>query len=70
MAAERWDGLLTGARLATLDAAIGDGGSAAAPSDGASRYGLIEAGALGWRDGRPLAMALYYFNFSSWTGKR
>ena len=25
---------------------------------------------LGWRDGRPLAMALYYFNFSSWTGKR
>ncbi len=55
MAAERWDGLLTGARLATLDAATDDGGSAAAPSDdrdGASRYGLIEAGALGWRDGR------------------
>ena len=38
MAAERWDGLLTGARLATLDAAAG--------------HGLVEDGALGWRDGR------------------
>src|SRR5690606_22103458 len=36
--APRWDGLVTGARLATLDAAAG--------------YGLVEDGALGWRDGR------------------
>ncbi len=34
---ERWDGLLLGARLVTLD---GDAG-----------YGLIEDGALGWKDG-------------------
>ncbi|GGK01311.1 imidazolonepropionase [Luteimonas terricola] len=38
MAAERWDGLLVGAQLATLDAIEG--------------YGLVDAGALGWRDGR------------------
>lgn len=38
MAAERWDGLLTGARLATLDAVEG--------------HGLVVDGALGWRDGR------------------
>ncbi|MGL6044353.1 MAG: GNAT family N-acetyltransferase, partial [Sandaracinobacteroides sp.] len=25
---------------------------------------------LGFCDGRPVAMALYFFNFSSWTGKR
>jgi GNAT superfamily N-acetyltransferase len=25
---------------------------------------------LGFADGRPVAMALYFFNFSSWTGKR
>ncbi|MFN7400644.1 MAG: GNAT family N-acetyltransferase [Sandaracinobacter sp.] len=25
---------------------------------------------LGFADGVPVAMALYYFNFSSWTGKR
>jgi GNAT superfamily N-acetyltransferase len=25
---------------------------------------------LGFADGQPVAMALYYFNFSSWTGKR
>ena len=25
---------------------------------------------LGFVDGKPLAMALYFFNFSSWTGKR
>ncbi|MCG2839795.1 GNAT family N-acetyltransferase [Sandaracinobacter sp. RS1-74] len=25
---------------------------------------------LGFVDGRPVAMALYFFNFSSWTGKR
>lgn len=38
MPAERWDGLIIGARLATLDAAEG--------------YGIVEDGALGWRDGR------------------
>ncbi|MBJ6983057.1 imidazolonepropionase [Luteimonas sp. MC1750] len=38
MVAERWDGLLTGARVATLDTDEG--------------YGLIKDGALGWRDGR------------------
>ncbi|MGY1459233.1 imidazolonepropionase [Luteimonas sp. A534] len=38
MAAERWDGLLVNARLATLDAANG--------------YGLVDDGALGWRGGR------------------
>ena len=38
MPAERWDGLLTGARLATLDDPEG--------------YALVEDGALGWRDGR------------------
>jgi len=37
MTAERWDGLLLGPALVTLD---GDAG-----------YGLIEDGALGWRDG-------------------
>ncbi|WP_460833330.1 imidazolonepropionase [Lysobacter humi (ex Lee et al. 2017)] len=37
MATERWDGLLVGAALATLD---GPG------------YGMVAAGALGWRDGR------------------
>ncbi|WP_240703549.1 imidazolonepropionase [Thermomonas aquatica] len=37
MATERWDGLLLGATLATLDAETG--------------YGLVEDGALGWRDG-------------------
>ena len=36
-ATDRWDGLLLGATLATLDAAHG--------------YGLIEDGALGWKDG-------------------
>lgn len=25
---------------------------------------------LGFADGEPVAMALYFFNFSSWTGKR
>lgn len=25
---------------------------------------------LGFADGQPVAMALYFFNFSSWTGKR
>ena len=25
---------------------------------------------LGFADGKPVAMALYFFNFSSWTGKR
>ncbi len=35
----RWDGLLLGARLATLD-------------DDAGGYGLVDDGALGWRDGR------------------
>lgn len=35
----RWDGLLIDARLATLDNALGP-------------YGAIEAGALGWKDGR------------------
>lgn len=25
---------------------------------------------LGFSDGHPVAMALYFFNFSSWTGKR
>ena len=25
---------------------------------------------LGFADGKPLAMALYFFNFSSWTGRR
>lgn len=25
---------------------------------------------LGFEDGKPQAMALYFFNFSSWTGKR
>src|SRR5690606_4986087 len=35
----RWDGLLVGARLATLDDASGG-------------YGLVQDGALGWRDGR------------------
>src|SRR5690554_6918532 len=38
LAAERWDGLLVNARLATLDAADG--------------YGLVDGGALGWSDGR------------------
>lgn len=38
MSTDAWDGLLLGATLATLD---GDSG-----------YGLIEDGALGWRDGR------------------
>lgn len=38
MSADAWDGLLLGATLATLE---GDSG-----------YGLIEDGALGWRDGR------------------
>ncbi|KPN21042.1 imidazolonepropionase [Xanthomonas sp. Mitacek01] len=38
MSTDAWDGLLLGATLATLD---GDSG-----------YGLIEHGALGWRDGR------------------
>ena len=37
VATERWDGLLLGATLATLDA-----------DDG---YGLVEDGALGWKDG-------------------
>ena len=37
MATERWDGLLLGATLATLDAETG--------------YGLVEDGALGWKDG-------------------
>jgi imidazolonepropionase len=37
VATERWDGLLLGATLVTLDAADG--------------YGLVEDGALGWKDG-------------------
>lgn len=37
VATERWDGLLLGARLATLDAATG--------------YGLVDDAALGWHDG-------------------
>ncbi|MEN1941085.1 imidazolonepropionase [Luteimonas sp. MJ246] len=40
MAAERWDGLLVNARLATLD------------GNGPDAYGMVENGALGWRDGR------------------
>ncbi|WP_133000790.1 imidazolonepropionase [Luteimonas arsenica] len=47
MAAERWDGLLLDARLATLDDSQSDGASA-----GGAGYGLVEDGALGWRDGR------------------
>ena len=38
MAAEHWDGLLVGARLATLDTVEG--------------HGLVDDGALGWHDGR------------------
>ena len=38
VATERWDGVLLGPTLATLDADSG--------------YGLIEDGALGWKDGR------------------
>ncbi len=45
MAAERWDGLVLGARLATLDTGAATGGDT-------QGYGLIEDGALGWRDGR------------------
>ena len=45
MAAERWDGLVLGARLATLDTGAATGGDA-------QGYGLVEDGALGWRDGR------------------
>ena len=37
VATDRWDGLLLGATLATLDADSG--------------YGLVEDGALGWKDG-------------------
>ena len=37
MATDRWDGLLLGPMLATLDAEAG--------------YGLVEDGALGWKDG-------------------
>ena len=47
MAAERWDGLLLNARLATLD----DGAPGAGGGDAAG-YGQVDAGALGWRDGR------------------
>ena len=53
MAVERWDGLLVNARLATLDDGRPDDGQ---PGDGIRNtvpegYGLVEDGALGWRDG-------------------
>ena len=47
MVAERWDGLLLNARLATLDDAT-HGGDAVEGTG----YGLVEDGALGWHDGR------------------
>ena len=53
MAAERWDGLLLGARLATLDPRHAAPGGDVAAAQGAVRdYGLVDDGALAWRDGR------------------
>ena len=52
MAAERWDGLLVNARLATLDEARDGSGNTTDGHEGGPQYGLIEDGALGWRDGR------------------